>query len=287
MVPTPSRSDYQQARQALGTGVRQLRKQAGLTGKQLAEQLGWSQPKVSRIERGQRTPSEEDLLAFARAVAAPAEVADELLARVRTIHSVYAAWRRQLGTGATTGQLDILEVEAQAQHVRAFEPSAIPGILQIDGYARQVFSDVAALYDLPDDVDEATRVRLLRQQHLHDPGKRFAFVIGEPALHYRLCPPAVMRAQLDLVRALSNLETMEIGILPITAKLSFMPLHGFWIYDDELVVVETVSTEVQVREQSEVALYVQVFEQLRSAAHKGDAARELLSRSIEGWRGLD
>ena len=40
----------------------------------LAERLGWSQPKVSRIESGQRTPAEEDLLAFAQVVGAPAEV---------------------------------------------------------------------------------------------------------------------------------------------------------------------------------------------------------------------
>ena len=99
-MSSPGPSDYQQAREALGARFRELRKQAGFTGKQLAERLGWSQPKVSRIESGQRTPAEEDLLAFAQVVGAPAEVADELLARARTVHTVYAAWRRQLSSGA-------------------------------------------------------------------------------------------------------------------------------------------------------------------------------------------
>ena len=277
-------SDYQQAREALGARFRELRKQAGFTGKQLAERLGWSQPKVSRIESGQRTPAEEDLLAFAQVVGAPAEVADELLARARTVHTVYAAWRRQLSSGAAAGQRDILELEASAGLVRAFEPSVVPGMLQTSDYARQMFVDVVALFGIPSDVDEAVKTHLRRQQLLYDPGKRFEFVIAEPALRYQFCPPAVMRAQLDLVRALSNLEAVEIHILPIGAKLPFMPLHGFWVFDDELVKVETVSTGVEVREPDQVALFVQVFDRLKAAAYSGDPAREFLTRLIEDWR---
>jgi hypothetical protein len=93
-----------------------------------------------------------------------------------------------------------------------------------------------------------------------------------------------MRAQLDLVRALSNLEAVEIHILPIGAKLPFMPLHGFWVFDDELVKVETVSTGVEVREPDQVALFVQVFDRLKAAAYSGDPAREFLTRFIEDWR---
>ena len=283
-MPNQVRSDYQQAREALGARFRQLRKDAGLTGKQLAERLGWSQPKVSRIERGQRTPSEEDLLGFARLIGATDEVADELLTRVRTVHSVHAAWRRQLAGGAAVGQHDILELEASVRLVRAFEPAVIPGMLETDDYARKLFDDVMELYGLPNDAEEAVRIRLRRRQLLHDPAKRFEFIIGEAALRSQVCPPALMRAQLDLVRALSNLETVEVSILPTDAKLPFLPLHGFWIFDDELVSVETVHTRVEARDPSEVALYVRVFDLLKAAAHGGEAARALLTRAIEDWR---
>ncbi len=255
-MSSPGPSDYQHAREALGARFRELRKQAGFTGKQLAERLGWSQ----------------------------AEVADELLARARTVHTVYAAWRRQLSSGAAAGQRDILELEAGARLVRAFEPSVIPGMLQTSDYARQMFVDVVDLYGIPSDVDEAVKTHLRRQQLLYDPGKRFEFVIAESALRYQFCPPAVMRAQLDLVRALSNLEAVEIHVLPIGAKLPFMPLHGFWLFDEELVKVETVSTGVEVREPDQVALFVQVFDRLKAAAYGGDAARASLTRLIEDWR---
>jgi transcriptional regulator with XRE-family HTH domain len=283
-LPNHIRGDYQQAREALGATFRRLRKDAGLTGKQLAEQLGWSQPKVSRIERGQRTPSEDDLLAFARVVAATAENADDLLAQVRTVRGVHAAWRRQLAGGAAVGQRKTLELETSVRLLRAFEPAVIPGMLETEDYAGKLFADVVALYGIPNDVEEAVRVRLRRQQLLYDPAKRFEFLIAESALRTQFCPPAVMRAQLDLVRALSNLETVEIYILPSDAKLPFMPLHGFWIFDDELVSVETIHTQVETSDPSEVTLYLRVFDQLKAAAHGGEAARELLTQAIVDWR---
>jgi transcriptional regulator with XRE-family HTH domain len=286
-LPNHVRSDYQQAREALGAKFRQLRKDAGLTGKQLAEHLGWSQPKVSRIERGQRTPSEEDLQAFAQVVGATAEIADELLTRVRTVHSVHAAWRRQLAGGAAVGQQDILELEASVRLVRAFEPAVIPGMLETDDYARKLFDDVVALYGIPNDAEEAVRIRLRRRQLIHDPARRFEFIIGEAALRSQVCRPPVMRAQLDLVRALSNLETVEVFILPTDAKLPFLPLHGFWIFDDELVSVETVHTRVEARDPSEIALYLRVFGQLKAAAHGGEESRALLTRVIEDWRRIE
>jgi transcriptional regulator with XRE-family HTH domain len=286
-LPNHVRSDYQQAREALGARFRQLRKDAGLTGKQVAERLGWSQPKVSRIERGQRTPSEEDLQAFAQLVRATAEITDELLTRVRTVHSVHAAWRRQLAGGAAVGQHDILELEASVRLVRAFEPAVIPGMLETDDYARKLFDDVVALYGIPNDAEEAVRIRLRRQQLIHDPARRFEFVIGEAALRSQVCPPPVMRAQLDLVRALSNLETVDVFILPTDAKLPFLPLHGFWIFDDELVSVETVHTRVEARDPSEVALYLRVFDQLKASALGEEAARALLTRVIEQWRQIE
>jgi transcriptional regulator with XRE-family HTH domain len=286
-LPNHVRSDYQQAREALGARFRQLRKDAGLTGKQVAERLGWSQPKVSRIERGQRTPSEEDLQAFAQLVRATAEITDELLTKVRTVHSVHAAWRRQLAGGAAVGQHDILELEASVRLVRAFEPAVIPGMLETDDYARKLFDDVVALYGIPNDAEEAVRIRLRRQQLIHDPARRFEFVIGEAALRSQVCPPPVMRAQLDLVRALSNLETVDVFILPTDAKLPFLPLHGFWIFDDELVSVETVHIRVEASDPSEVALYLRVFDQLKASALGEEAARALLTRVIEQWRQIE
>ena len=49
---------------------------------------------------------------------------------------------------------------------------------------------------MPNDIDEAVRARVRRQEMLYRPDKRFQFVLTEATLRYRLCAPEVMLGQL-------------------------------------------------------------------------------------------
>jgi hypothetical protein len=65
----PVSTDYQKAREDLGQRLRELRiesPQGRLTGTTLAQQLGWPQSKISKLENGRQTPTAEDLHAFGR-----------------------------------------------------------------------------------------------------------------------------------------------------------------------------------------------------------------------------
>ena len=53
----------------------------------------------------------------------------------------------------------------------------------------------------------------------------------------------------------------------------------FHVHDDRLVSVEPLSAEVAINQPSEVALYVDVFEQLRGMAVYGPDARALIVRA--------
>lgn len=57
--------------QTLGQRLRQARLEAGLSGAQLARLIGRSQPYVSDLERGQRTPSLATMQALAEALGKP------------------------------------------------------------------------------------------------------------------------------------------------------------------------------------------------------------------------
>jgi DNA-binding transcriptional regulator YiaG len=50
-----------EARNALGKRLRELRQQAGLTGKQFAESLTWPASTVSMLEIGRQTPTDQDI----------------------------------------------------------------------------------------------------------------------------------------------------------------------------------------------------------------------------------
>ena len=88
-------TDYQLACTSLGARLREIRVAAGLSGRALAQALGWHPSKVSKLELGRQTASVEDLKAWAGACGAPGSIA-ELLAMRRTLETHYANWRRQL-----------------------------------------------------------------------------------------------------------------------------------------------------------------------------------------------
>jgi transcriptional regulator with XRE-family HTH domain len=62
-----------EARHALGQRLRELRQQAGLTGRQVADSPSWPASKVSRLENGRQTPTDEDVRAWASVTHAGAE----------------------------------------------------------------------------------------------------------------------------------------------------------------------------------------------------------------------
>lgn len=269
----------QEAREALGRRLRELRQHAGFTGTALAELLGWPQSKVSKLETGRQTPTADDIRAWTRAVG-DESAARPLLARLDVLETMYAEWRRQLGAGTSARQRASIALEANARHIRAFETTVIPGLLQTPDYARHRLAQSVARHGLPDDVDEGVRVRMQRQEVLYRPGKRLHFVMTEAALRYRLCPPEVLAGQLDRLVALCSMNTIHVGIIGFDADLAESPKHGFWIFDDQRVLVETIGAELTLTQPQEIALYGQVFDRLARAAAYGAEARRRITRIL-------
>ncbi|TDD10456.1 helix-turn-helix domain-containing protein [Nonomuraea diastatica] len=270
----------QEAREGLGRQLREARKGAGYTGTALAELLGWPQSKVSKIETGRQTPTRDDILAWVQATGRDAD-ADRLLARLEVLETMYAEWRRRLGAGTSARQQESIVLEAGAKHIRAFETTVIPGLLQTPDYARHRIAQSVERHGLPDDVDEGIRVRMQRQEVLYRPGKRLHFVLTEAALRYRLCPVDVMAGQLDRLVALCSMSTIHVGIIGFGTELTESPKHGFWIFDDRRVLVETIGAELTLTQPQEIELYGRVFDKLAASARYGTAARQLITRVLD------
>ncbi|RNL85826.1 Scr1 family TA system antitoxin-like transcriptional regulator [Halostreptopolyspora alba] len=181
-------SDYQKARQALGVRLRELRTEAGLSGRELAHRIGWPPSKISKLEHGNQTASSDDLTAWAKGCGAP-EVAGELAAHRRAMETHYTSWRRQLATGTRARQQSFGDVEQQSSLIQAFESACVPGLLQTPDYARHMLTRTIELHGAPDDVEEGVRARVQRQQVLYDPRRHFEVLLWEPALRMLICPP--------------------------------------------------------------------------------------------------
>ena len=75
----------QQAREALGARLREIRKDANLTARALAAATGSHFTKVSKIENGARSPTEQDIRFWCTACGAAGQIPD-LIAKIGRAH---------------------------------------------------------------------------------------------------------------------------------------------------------------------------------------------------------
>jgi transcriptional regulator with XRE-family HTH domain len=253
-----------------------------MSGRQLAESLSWPPSKVSKLENGRQTPTDDDIRKWATVTGREGET-EALLASLHTLEVQHAEWQRILRTGLKPHQQELISWDQRTRLFRAFEATVIPGLLQTPEYARARFAEGIRRLKLPNDINEAVAGRARRQEILYRPDKLFHFVLTEAALRFRLCTPDVMIGQLDRLVSLSQLLNVRLGIIGFETQYATSPWHGFWIYDNERVLVETLSAELDLRQPQEIGLYGSAFEQLAAVASYGRAARAIINRVIEDF----
>lgn len=277
---TSDASNVHEARNALGKRLRELRQAGGLSGRQLAESLSWPPSKVSKLENGRQTPTDDDIREWTTATQSEQET-EALLASLHTLEVQHAEWQRILRTGLKPRQQELIEWDQRTRLFRAFEATVIPGLFQTAEYARYRFAEGIRRLKLPNDINEAVAARVQRQEILYRPDKRFHFVLTEAALKFRLCPPEVMLGQLDRLVSLTALPNVRLGIIGFETQYATSPWHGFWMYDNERVLVETFSAALDLRQPQEIELYGNAFEQLAAVASYGRSARAIVNKAID------
>jgi transcriptional regulator with XRE-family HTH domain len=255
--------------------LRALRHASGLTQAELATQLGWTRTKVPKLENGQQMPTKDDLTAWATASGQPEAIPD-LLAILSQAEVLHKQWQHELRKGQAALQVSFDELERNAAVIRNFQIMLIPGLLQTPEYARYRILEAVRMHGTDESkVDETVAARMRRQEVLYKPGKRFQFIICKAALDYLLCPPHVMRAQLDRLIVALGMTNIEFGIIPPGRVLPVAPMVGFTMADD-VTIVETFTSADTLRGE-ESAKYAEFADRLMDQAVTGDDARDLIT----------
>jgi hypothetical protein len=129
---------------------------------------------------------------------------------------------------------------------RVHEHWSIPGLLQTAAYSTESMAYWSQLLKLPDDRAAATAARLERQRVLRSGDHQFAFLLAEQTLRTRIGTAEIMVEQLDRVLGVMALTSVSIGIIPATAGLGAHTQTAFWIFDDDLVKVETLTAALDI-----------------------------------------
>ncbi|MEU5340383.1 helix-turn-helix transcriptional regulator [Streptomyces sp. NPDC020766] len=279
-MPISPSSSAQEARENVARRLRELRRDAGLTVAELASACGWHHAKTSRIENAKTPPSPTDIRLWCATCKTPGR-ADDLIAASLNAESMYTEWRRRARLGLRQIQDSYVKLFRSTGLFRIYSPTLVPGLLQTEGYARALLSANARLLDIPDDADQAADARLERSKVIHEQGHRFVLLIEESVLYYQLGDSDVMAAQFGYLFTAGALPSVSLGIIPsATRERVLWPQELFHVYDDTLVSVELISAQVNITQPTEIALYLEAFEQLRSMAVYGADARALILKAI-------
>ncbi|MFJ9691055.1 helix-turn-helix domain-containing protein [Kitasatospora sp. NPDC101183] len=278
-MPTSPSSSAQAARLALANRLVDLRKDAGLTGKQLALRCGWNPSKVSRIQSARTPPVDSDIRAWCAACSA-SDQADDLIAKSRAVESMYLEWRRLHRTGMRQVQEDFYALHERAELCRTYVSNVVPGFLQTPEYATALMRSITEFQGTPDDVAAAVAARVARGRLLHEGRHRFAVLVEEWVLRARIGDAETMAGQLGHLLAVMPLASLSLGVIPFTAQRGMWPLEAFYLYDDRHAVVETLTAEVNVTQPREIADYIRAFGEMQGLAVYGAQARALIASAI-------
>lgn len=268
------------AREALGLRLREVRKDAGLTGRGLAIATGWHFTRISKIENGVQGPTDHDIRAWCAACSSETLVPD-LIAQARAVESMYLEFRRQARAGMKRMMLAPVPLYERTERFRIYEHHVIPGLIQTAGYTREMLRFWFDFLAVVNDLDDAVAARMARQSVLYDSTKTFAILLEEAALHTRYGDAEILTEQLDRLLSVMSLPNVSLGLVPSSSERAVVGQVSFWIFDSAVVALETPTASIEVTAPQEVAMYASMFDHLRKPAVYGSDARALILRSLD------
>lgn len=280
-------------RAELAARLRALREPEGrkpvMSTRALAEALGWTQSKVSRVGRGATLAKPDEVDAWAEALGAPEDVRRELVAIAEQAAIRLTEWRREIAAaaGRSRVQAEIGAMQSTASVVREFSDDVLPGLAQSRDYARAMFllGQHEPLGD--EDVDSIVDVRMANQEVLDDSGKTFLLLCTETAFHRSLLPREQMLTQVRTVLAVARRPNVEFGVIPFSVSEKEQTYHAFAVIGDPkrdngaIVLAETVTRGLTIRDPDEVTGYIDHYTRLAEVAVTGDDLPDYLDQVIE------
>lgn len=191
----------------LGTELRRARLAAGIKSQEeLAARLGFHRTVIAKAESGNRPPSSDVVEAYLREFPdLNAQIQDGLIER-------WADFARRNGGVFPKFLHSWVDNEKTATGLFYWEPMVVPGILQIEAYARAI---LAADPNSDETVDARVAGRLERQQILSRPRPPMvSVVLAEDVLNRCVSSAEVMHDQLIYLAEVSQQPKVTIQVIP-------------------------------------------------------------------------
>jgi transcriptional regulator with XRE-family HTH domain len=277
----------------LAAELRRLRERTGLTGEEVAHQLGWSGSKISRIELHRIGVKQADLRDLLDLYGVDETHREELLAL--GAESKQRNWLEVVTASFPPENAAYFHAEAEAQSIWNWEPQVVPGLLQSPDYARAVMQLWLTMFPGPQrEADRRVEARLVRQQLLtRDPPLELSVVIDESVLRRRFGTSTVMHHQLMRLAEAAELPNVEVRIHRLDGPYSPLPTGAFsymqfpHVHDvpmSDIVSVEHLEGSYYIEDEEQTFRYGIAFQYLAGKSLDPDQSKELIRATAhEMW----
>jgi transcriptional regulator with XRE-family HTH domain len=266
------------ARRRLAALLRAARERRGRTAEELSEFLSFTAAQVSRLETGARGYRPTDVARLLDWYGVTGEDRSLLLALAS--ESRKRAWWQQVDL--PDGYRTMIGYEQAASTIAEYTSSVVPGLLQIEAYARIAVQSWEVDVD-NDLVEQAVEVRLKRQDVLQRrPRPQLTVIIDEGALARGPRDIEVHRAQLAHLHRMTSEPGTVIQVIGFEFGLHLglgkhLIMLGMGGEVPDLVYSEAVLEPRVSEADADVQFYRRVWDELRSAALDKAASRRRIA----------
>lgn len=197
----------------LGGKLGLYRQQRGLSGTDLATQVGIHQGTWSKIESGKAKVSPNVLARTVDVLKIPADVAAQLEALRRKADE--PGWWQDYGDILSEAVQMLIELEADASWIRTYEGEVVPGLLQTRDYAERIIT-AGSPHMRAADIDRYLELRMRRQKRLSE-GLRLTAILGEAAIRQQIGGIGILREQLRHITRVVREHDVTVQVVPFTA----------------------------------------------------------------------
>lgn len=258
----------------LAAGLGDLRARAGLNRQEVQAKTGINDATLYRIEEAQGRPQRRTLNTLLDLYRPEGHERERLLHLFEV--SIKKGLRRPYHAELSEPYNTYISLEAEARALRVFQPTLIPGLLQIEDYTRALIEGLSPA-DHAATVDVQVRARMDRQAALarRNPLELWA-ILDDSALHRIVGSAEVMRRQLAHIRAAAQRPNVVVQVIPHHAGPHPGMLGSFLVMDfpaadePEVVYLDTMAGQVFVEDKSEICSYVERFAALHTVALSPD-----------------
>jgi transcriptional regulator with XRE-family HTH domain len=270
----------------LGRELRKLRDERGINVDAAAKLVGCSPSRISRIESGEIKPRPGDVMELLVAYDLPIDTeASKILLDVAKNLRESGWWQRL--DAISSRYATYIAYEAEAEQLRNFEPTLVPGLLQTAEYAKAV-NGVGREMDA-EAIEQRVRARLTRQEVLtRSPVPlRLHAIVSEATLLFEVGGPDVLARQLEHIADLADRPNITVQVLRFAAGATLADRGGFAILsferdDPSLGYVETPAGELFLESPDDIGRLTTVFDHLKTLAMSPSESANLIKERASG-----